>query len=356
VLQRSLYSDIGEQVLAEQETYSDHKVTRGYVYFGNQRVAVVERREALEAAQSATHEGSRGSSPGFPEGKDRWTSYVRDHQGTLLMSLSEYEAQAASWGRVDPRYLDSAGKSRLETTAKLGANQYYVYPYGMLQHKGFLYSQLQGAEYTGKALDEGTQWYYFHARNYDSDYGRFIGHDLVSPDLNNPLTLNPFLYCLNNPGRFVDPDGKNFEEIFKLAWFSDFGRTPEESIAELGHGMEDKALRWHYDRNDRNTISPLFIRDLPNNSFQYPDDMSVFHKIGLGNELNTKHGVMAGKFSSMEFVFDKQGKLVIDPINIGTYNFVTPKGVMSGIGHVLLDVLPYKMFGNTREKDGGWFD
>jgi hypothetical protein len=178
----------------------------------------------------------------------------------------------------------------------------------------------------------------------------------VSPDLNNPLTLNPFLYCLNNPGRFVDPDGKNFEEIFKLAWFSDFGRTPEESIAELGHGMEDKALRWHYDRNDRNTISPLFIRDLPNNSFQYPDDMSVFHKIGLGNELNTKHGVMAGKFSSMEFVFDKQGKLVIDPINIGTYNFVTPKGVMSGIGHVLLDVLPYKMFGNTREKDGGWFD
>ena len=272
------------------------------------------------------------------------------------MSLAEYEAQAASWGMTDPRYLDAAGKSRLETTAKIGANQYYVYPYGVLQHKGFLYSQLQGAEYTGKNLDEGTQWYYFHARHYDSGHGRFIGHDMVAPDLNNPLTLNPFLYCLNNPGRWVDPDGKNFEEIFKLAWFLDFGRTPGESIAELGHGMEDKALGWHYDRNDRNTISPLFIRDLPNNSFQYPDDMSVFHKIGLGNELNTKHGVMAEKFLSMEFVFDKQGKLVIDPINIGTYNFVTPKGVMSGIGHILLDVLPYKMFGNTREKDGGWFD
>ena len=50
VLQRSLYSDMGEQLLAEQETYSDHKVTRGYVYFGNQRVGVVERREAQTPA------------------------------------------------------------------------------------------------------------------------------------------------------------------------------------------------------------------------------------------------------------------------------------------------------------------
>ena len=75
------------------------------------------------------------------------------------MSLAEYEAQAAGWGRIDPRYLDSAGATRLETTAKIGANQYYVYPYGVLQHKGFLYSQLQGTEYTGKTLDEGTQWY-----------------------------------------------------------------------------------------------------------------------------------------------------------------------------------------------------
>jgi RHS repeat-associated protein len=221
VKQRSLYSDAGEQLLAEEDTYGDHKITRGFVYFGNQRVAVVERREAAQRdAQSASLEGSRGSSPEealseknnkssiFPKGKDRWTSYIRDHQGSLLMSITDYEAPATDWGITDPRYLDAAGKSRLETTAKIGANQYYVYPYGVLQHKGFLYSQLQGTEYTGKNLDEGTQWYYFHARHYDSLYGRFISHDLVAPDLSNPLTLNPFLYCLNNPGRWVDPDGR----------------------------------------------------------------------------------------------------------------------------------------------------
>jgi hypothetical protein len=93
--------------------YSDHKVTRGYVYFGNQRVGVVERREALAAAQSATPGGierapalsNNNNRPTvFPNGKDRWTSYIRDHQGRLLVSLSEYEAPATSWGMSDPRY------------------------------------------------------------------------------------------------------------------------------------------------------------------------------------------------------------------------------------------------------------
>ena len=98
VLQRSLYSDISEQLLAEQETYSDHKVTRGYVSFGNQRVGVVERRDANSPASAgierATALSNNNNRPRvFPDGKDPWTSYVRDHQIALLMSLAAYEAQ-----------------------------------------------------------------------------------------------------------------------------------------------------------------------------------------------------------------------------------------------------------------------
>ena len=97
--------------------YSGHKVTRGYVSFGNQRVGVVERREAQTpaAGEAATprpaatplREGnnsengieraralSNNNRPRvFPDGKDPWTSYVRDHQIALLMSLAAYEAQ-----------------------------------------------------------------------------------------------------------------------------------------------------------------------------------------------------------------------------------------------------------------------
>ena len=143
------------------------------------------------------------------------------------LSASAIPQSVATYGvqGIIPWYLDSAGKSRLDTTAKLGANQYYLYPYGAMYHKGFLYSQLQATEYTGKTLDEGTQWYYFHARHYDSAYGRFIGHDLVAPDLNNPLTLNPFLYCLNNPGRWVDPDGRS--PIHFALYMSALGNAPD---------------------------------------------------------------------------------------------------------------------------------
>ena len=82
--------------------------------FGNQLVGVVERREALAAEQSATPGGieraralsNNNRTTVFPNGKDRCTRYIRDHQGRLLISLSEYEAPATSWGMSDPRYLD----------------------------------------------------------------------------------------------------------------------------------------------------------------------------------------------------------------------------------------------------------
>ena len=36
---------------------------------------------------------------------------------------------------------------------------------------------------------------------------RFLGEDPVAPSLEQPLSLNPFVYGLNNPLRWVDPDG-----------------------------------------------------------------------------------------------------------------------------------------------------
>ena len=90
------------------------KSRAGMCIFGNQRVGVVERREALAAEQSATPGGieraralsNNNRTTVFPNGKDRCTRYIRDHQGRLLISLSEYEAPATSFGMSDPRYLD----------------------------------------------------------------------------------------------------------------------------------------------------------------------------------------------------------------------------------------------------------
>ena len=57
--------------------------------------------------------------------------------------------------------------------------------------------------FTGKEYDPDTGLYYYNARWYDSELGRFISEDPAG-DPNNP---NLYSYTGNNPLRFIDPAG-----------------------------------------------------------------------------------------------------------------------------------------------------
>jgi RHS repeat-associated protein len=57
--------------------------------------------------------------------------------------------------------------------------------------------------FTGKEYDSDTGLYYYDARWYDSETGRFISEDPVG-DPNNP---NLYSYCANNPLTNTDPTG-----------------------------------------------------------------------------------------------------------------------------------------------------
>ena len=60
--------------------------------------------------------------------------------------------------------------------------------------------------YTGKEKDD-TGLYYYGARYYDDQLGRFLAADSVLPDVYDPQQLNRFAYVRNSPMKFVDPDG-----------------------------------------------------------------------------------------------------------------------------------------------------
>ena len=64
--------------------------------------------------------------------------------------------------------------------------------------------------YTGQVLDEGTGLYYYNARYYDPNLGRFTQPDDIIPDLANPQSYNRYAYCVNNPLRYTDPTGHEF--------------------------------------------------------------------------------------------------------------------------------------------------
>ena len=46
---------------------------------------------------------------------------------------------------------------------------------------------------------------------------RFVGRDPAKADLEQPLSLNEYQYCLNNPLRFVDPDGRLYTKAEEQA-------------------------------------------------------------------------------------------------------------------------------------------
>ena len=56
---------------------------------------------------------------------------------------------------------------------------------------------------------DATGLYYFGARYYDPETGRFITEDLAHGTPFYPQTQNRYVYCCNNPHKYIDTDGKN---------------------------------------------------------------------------------------------------------------------------------------------------
>jgi RHS repeat-associated protein len=66
-------------------------------------------------------------------------------------------------------------------------------------------------KFAGKEKDKETGLYYFGARYMGAKIGRFLTVDPVGireSDLMNPQRLNRYAYALNNPYKYIDPDGR----------------------------------------------------------------------------------------------------------------------------------------------------
>ncbi len=71
--------------------------------------------------------------------------------------------------------------------------------------------------YTAREYDAATGLYYYRSRWYDPGLGRFISMDPVSGQVDQPRSLNPYVYAFNDPVRFNDPLGTFPEGIDEVA-------------------------------------------------------------------------------------------------------------------------------------------
>jgi len=115
-------------------------------------------------------------------------------------------------GTVEYYHQDHLGSTRLKTNATGDVVYESNYkPFGPSHGE----SGSEEYKYTGKHEDT-SGLYYFGARYYDPETGRFITEDLVGGKLRDPQSQNKFGYSRNNPLRYVDKDGREYVDIYSL--------------------------------------------------------------------------------------------------------------------------------------------
>jgi len=98
--------------------------------------------------------------------------------------------------------LSAANAAQLEVDA--------YYPFGRTETATPQAPFQVSRRFTGQVLDAESGLYYYNARYYDPELGRFIQPDDVIQDLSNPQSYNRYSYCVNDPLRYTDPTGKDF--------------------------------------------------------------------------------------------------------------------------------------------------
>jgi RHS repeat-associated protein len=107
--------------------------------------------------------------------------------------------------------------------------------------------------FVGKEKDVETGLSYLGARYMDVEIGRFLAPDPVravnagtgginTALLGNPQRLNPYTYSLNNPYKYVDPDGRDAIVLLDINAAGDFGH--------LGIAIGNDVTGWTYYSQD----------------------------------------------------------------------------------------------------------
>lgn len=227
------------------------------------------------------------------------------------------------------------------------------------------WEMLNPFRYRSYVYDPEIECFYLRSRYYFVRTGRFINSDTEIISGNDFASMNVFTYCANEPIRNCDPTGRRYiigtsvqaetAEERKTAIKS----TKERAAITLINTLYSKgpvvvdstvALKTahmgllqalHYERNSKQPEFPAVFDPV---YFAGWDDTvpADCHQFSSSDRTNVKYVCPDG---CCEAIYDSTGKLVTDPRDVGTYNYFP--STESVVGHAVLDVLPWILWGNT---------
>jgi len=156
-----------------------------------------------------------------PEGyfdglRNRYFYNYTDHLGNIRLSYSDADANGEVTGDivVNNCYNTPDGQvcnNYIITGEAEGVTNYY--PFGLMHNaQANDFNNAYQYKYNGKELQE-TGMYDYGARFYMPDIGRW---GVVDPLAETSRRWSPYNYAFNNPIRFIDPDGRQNEDIIKV--------------------------------------------------------------------------------------------------------------------------------------------
>ncbi len=143
----------------------------------------------------------------------RYVYQYKDHLGNIRISYSDYNGD----GNIDIMRNGNDMDGDMDNQNDIVEESNY-YPFG-LKHQGYNDGSSSGEEhsfkYNGKEFESelNLNTYDYHARLYDPAIGRMMQ---VDPHAENWSPVSPYVYTINNPVNFVDPDGKDARISFNV--------------------------------------------------------------------------------------------------------------------------------------------
>jgi RHS repeat-associated protein len=193
------YSYDTRELLTQVE--KDQQMVANYSYDGDgRRMTKTEWIESLQEYHTLVYVNS-GANILYEKNvtTGSYATYVYGPTGRLAKNVN---------GMKDYYHVDRLGSTRL-VTDEFG-NTVTCISYGPFG-ESVSTDEEERYLYAGKEMDL-VGLYYYGARYYDPELGRFVTRDAAEGNMQNPQSMNLYIYCLNNPVRYTDLLGFNGDE------------------------------------------------------------------------------------------------------------------------------------------------